>query len=279
MPNTLLLLAHAAAEHGGEHHVEPMAFGFMTPSMFVALSMAVLIGIAIYLKVPGMLTSGLDAGIAEIRKQLDEAKALRAEAEALRKEYADKIANAEKDAAAIGRDTDALAKANFLDDMNQSFRESSKEISDQIAVLGMGREAAAAFTKEQELLNEAAQKHIALTPQEITAIHAQAQAYGAETESLAKLNEAQQRNQFINDELESSLEDVLFNSKSLTSSLLDMAKAFSKAALEAALLPAQAEQGQRHRQAGSQGEPPGVAEPVADQEADLADQDEWQPIL
>lgn len=42
---------------------------------------------------------GLDASIAEIRKQLDEAKALRAEAEALRGEYAAKIANAEKDAA------------------------------------------------------------------------------------------------------------------------------------------------------------------------------------
>ena len=101
MANTLFLLAHAAAEHGAEHHVEPMAFGFATPGMFVALSMATLIGIAIYLKVPKMLTSGLDAGIAEIKKQLDEAKTLRAEAEALRKEYADKIANAEKDAAAM----------------------------------------------------------------------------------------------------------------------------------------------------------------------------------
>jgi F-type H+-transporting ATPase subunit b len=101
MANSLLLLAHAAAEQAGEHHVEPMTFGFMTPPMWVALSMTVLIGIAIYLKVPAMLTSGLDASIGEIKKQLDEAKALRADAEALRKEYADKIANAEKDAAAM----------------------------------------------------------------------------------------------------------------------------------------------------------------------------------
>lgn len=101
MANTLLLLAQAVAEHGGDHPAQPMAFGFMTASMFVALSMAALIGIAIYLKVPSMLTSGLDAGIAEIKKQLEEAKTLRAEAEALRKEYADKIANAEKDAAAM----------------------------------------------------------------------------------------------------------------------------------------------------------------------------------
>ncbi len=93
---SLALLAAAAAEH----EVEPSALG-LAPGAWVALSMAVLIGVALYLKVPGMLTKGLDAGIDQIRKQLEEAKALRAEAEALRKEYADKIANAEKDAAAM----------------------------------------------------------------------------------------------------------------------------------------------------------------------------------
>ncbi len=97
----LLLLAAAAAEHGAEHRVEPMTFGFMTPGMWVALSMAVLIGIALKIGVVGKLTSGLDGSIAEIRKQLDEAKALRADAEALRKEYADKIAGAEQEAAAM----------------------------------------------------------------------------------------------------------------------------------------------------------------------------------
>ena len=99
MANSLLILAQAAAEHAGEH-AEPVALG-LAPAAWVALSMAVLIAIAVYLKVPGMLTKGLDAGIAEIRKHLDEAKALRAEAEALRKEYADKIANAEKDVVAM----------------------------------------------------------------------------------------------------------------------------------------------------------------------------------
>ena len=97
MANPLIVLAHAAAEHGAEH-AEPIALG-LTPPMWVALSMAFLICVALFLKVPAMLTSGLDKSIAEIRKQLDEAKALRTEAEALRKEYADKIARAEKDAA------------------------------------------------------------------------------------------------------------------------------------------------------------------------------------
>ena len=98
MANVLTLLS-AAAE--GAEHAEPMAFGFITPGMWVAGAMTVLILIALFLGVPKMLTGALDTGISEIKKQLDEAKALRAEAEALRKEYADKIANAEKDAAAM----------------------------------------------------------------------------------------------------------------------------------------------------------------------------------
>jgi F-type H+-transporting ATPase subunit b len=103
MANLLTLLA-VAAEHGAAHaeaHVEPAAFGLIGPGLWVSLAMTTLIVVALWLGVPKMLTSGLDSDIAEIKKQLDEAKVLRAEAEALRKEYADNIANAEKDAAAM----------------------------------------------------------------------------------------------------------------------------------------------------------------------------------
>lgn len=106
--SAFMLLAAEAAEHGAEH-AEPVALG-MSPTAWVALSMLVLIAIAIWAKVPAMLTGMLDGGIADIRKQLDEAKALRAEAEALRKEYADKIANAEKDAAGMKAAAEAEAK-------------------------------------------------------------------------------------------------------------------------------------------------------------------------
>ena len=99
---SLLLLAAEAAE--------PEALG-LTPPIWVALAMAVLIAVALWLKVPGMVAKGLDGSIAEIRKQLDEAKALRAEAEALRGEYAAKIANAEKDAAAMLEHAKAEAAA------------------------------------------------------------------------------------------------------------------------------------------------------------------------
>lgn len=105
----------AEVEHGAAKHIEPELFGF-APYQVVAVSMLVLIAIMIWKKVPGMITGGLDARIAAIRTQLDEAKQLRAEAEALRNEYSAKIANAEKDAVAMiaGAQTEAdaiLAKA------------------------------------------------------------------------------------------------------------------------------------------------------------------------
>lgn len=81
--------------------VEPLLFGLIPPVSIVSAAMAVLIGVMLWKKVPAMVTSGLDNQIAAIRAQLDEAKALRAEAEQLRADYAARIASAEKDAAAM----------------------------------------------------------------------------------------------------------------------------------------------------------------------------------
>lgn len=102
-------LSHQAAElsgateahTGAEHHVEPMLLGVAPPVAVVSASMLVLIAIMLWKGLPRMLAGGLDAKIAEIKSQLEEARVLRTEAEALRQEYADKIANAEKDAASM----------------------------------------------------------------------------------------------------------------------------------------------------------------------------------
>ncbi|MEP3422127.1 MAG: hypothetical protein ABJN35_10365 [Erythrobacter sp.] len=89
----------------------PAAFG-LDSYQWVSIAMLVLIGVFVWKKVPGMIVGGLDTKIAEIKQQLDEAKALRAEAEGLRDEYAAKIAGAEKDAEAMmegaQREADAI---------------------------------------------------------------------------------------------------------------------------------------------------------------------------
>lgn len=91
------------AEGHGETvaHPQPELLG-LQPFQWVSISMAVLLLIAfVGLKVHKTIAGGLDNKIAEIRRNLDEAKALRAEAETLRAEYAAKIADAENDAAAM----------------------------------------------------------------------------------------------------------------------------------------------------------------------------------
>lgn len=91
----LFLLAAAA-----EQHEEATALG-MTAGGWVALSMLTVFGIMLRAGVPKLIAGMLDKQIAEIRAQLDQAKALRTEAEALRGQYAAKIAGAEADAAAM----------------------------------------------------------------------------------------------------------------------------------------------------------------------------------
>ncbi|QKG71822.1 F0F1 ATP synthase subunit B family protein [Erythrobacter mangrovi] len=88
--------------HGAEvQHVEPELWG-LAPFQVVSVAMAVFLLIAIFgAKVHKSIGGGLDNKIAAIKQQLDEAKALRAEAETLRDEYAAKIAGAEKDAEAM----------------------------------------------------------------------------------------------------------------------------------------------------------------------------------
>lgn len=91
----------ADAVHEAAEHAEPPTALFLAPGGWVAASMLAVIALMTYLKVPALVASALDKKIDGIRSQLDEASRLRAEAEALRQEYAEKIANAEKHAAAM----------------------------------------------------------------------------------------------------------------------------------------------------------------------------------
>jgi F-type H+-transporting ATPase subunit b len=94
----LELMIGAVAAHG--EAAEPTAFG-LTPGGWVALAMFAVFAIMIWQKIPAAIAKALDGKIAEIRAQLDEAKQLRAEAEALKAEYQAKSAAADGEAKAM----------------------------------------------------------------------------------------------------------------------------------------------------------------------------------
>lgn len=83
-----------------EHH-EPTVFGFMGPTFWVAMSMVALFAVFIWKRVPAAVAKALDQQIETIRKRLDEAASLRAEAEALKAEYQKKAKTADKEAKAM----------------------------------------------------------------------------------------------------------------------------------------------------------------------------------
>lgn len=96
----------ATEEHGsavvqhGEVHAEPTALG-LDASQWVALAMVLVLAVIVWKKVPAAIGAALDRKIGAIRSQLDQAAALRAEAEALKAEYEAKTAAADKEAAVI----------------------------------------------------------------------------------------------------------------------------------------------------------------------------------
>jgi len=92
-----------------EEHVSPSALGF-DATMLVALAMIAVIVLAIWKKVPAMIAGALDNQIAGIRQQLDQATALRAEAEAIKTEYEAKAKLAAIDAEAMKAAAEEEAK-------------------------------------------------------------------------------------------------------------------------------------------------------------------------
>ena len=109
------LLSAAAAHGGAVEHVDPKAFG-LDPTGWVALAMIAVFALLVWKKAPAAVGKALDSRISEIRAQLDQAKTLRAEAEALKQEYEAKAAAADGEAAAMverakGESTTIVAKA------------------------------------------------------------------------------------------------------------------------------------------------------------------------
>ena len=152
--------------HGGpaEHHESPPYFA--DPAVWVSLAMLALIGIFLWKKVPGMIGAGLDKKIADIRSQLDEATALRSEAEKLRGEYQAKMKAAEAEAAAMRARAEeeaeailAKAKADTSDliKRRQQMAEDRIGAAERAALVEVREKAARASTAAASLL--IAEKH------------------------------------------------------------------------------------------------------------------------
>ena len=95
------VVATTATTHQAEH-AEPLWFGAFNAEQTVWISVTLfLIAAIVFGKLPKRIAEGLDAKIAEISKQLTEAKAIRAEAEALLAETRARQAASGNDAAAI----------------------------------------------------------------------------------------------------------------------------------------------------------------------------------
>jgi len=101
----------AVIEKDAGNQPAPFLGGTLDSTFFVGVAMAVFIAILLWKKVPGLITRGLDKQIAAIRTRLEEATALRTEAEALRDEYARKLASVETETAGLVAQAEAESQA------------------------------------------------------------------------------------------------------------------------------------------------------------------------
>ncbi|MGR6328785.1 F0F1 ATP synthase subunit B family protein [Sphingomonas sp. XXL09] len=128
-------LTNGVAEPDAHHVEEPTALGLNTTGWVGIAALVVLIGM-IVAKVPGKIGASLDGKIAAIRQQLDEAKALRAEAERLRNEYEAKAKAAEADAATMRSHAQQEANqiiAKAKQDAEELMARRTKRAEDKIA--------------------------------------------------------------------------------------------------------------------------------------------------
>jgi F-type H+-transporting ATPase subunit b len=126
-------------------HAEPSALGLAAPGV-VALAMVIVLIILAWKKVPSAIGKSLDKKIAAIRAQLDEAKALREEAEALKAEYEAKAKAADADAAVASI---ATAKAKAMSEIESVAADAVQGLVARVAGLDVDADTArAAVAKE-----------------------------------------------------------------------------------------------------------------------------------
>ena len=146
--------------HAPAEHAEPTALG-LTPTGWVALAMIAVFALFLWKRVPAAVGKALDQQIATIRNRLDEAAALRDEAEALKKEYQKKAKAADKEAKAMieraGHEAEAIvakAKSDAEAMLERRTRLAEEKIvaEERAAINELRASAAAAATRAAEKL-------------------------------------------------------------------------------------------------------------------------------
>jgi F-type H+-transporting ATPase subunit b len=95
---------------------------FKDPETWVAVSFLLFAGLVLYFRVPAMIAKALDRRSSTIARELEEARKLRAEAEALLADYKKRTANAQAEAAAILAQAEREAAA-YASEARASFDE------------------------------------------------------------------------------------------------------------------------------------------------------------
>ncbi len=107
-----------------------------TPEFWVAAAFVVFIGLLFYYGVPGLMTKALDARADNIRKELDEARRLREEAQNLLADYQRKAREAEEEANVIieqaRRESEAVA-AETRQSLQESVARRTRQAEEKIA--------------------------------------------------------------------------------------------------------------------------------------------------
>jgi F-type H+-transporting ATPase subunit b len=103
---------------------------------WVGLGFVIIVGILLYRRVPAFIGAALDRRAVAISKELDEAKRLRDEAEAVLAEYKRKAQNAEKEAESILTEAKAEAERFAADaraNLSLQIERRAKQAQDKIA--------------------------------------------------------------------------------------------------------------------------------------------------
>ncbi len=175
---SLMLLAGPALAAGGGELAAPRFFSLQNPLLIILIGFVIFCGILIYAGVPGMITRMLDKRADQIKKDLEEARALREEAQTILASYERKqkevmaqaeriVAQAREEAQAAAeqakadlRDSIARRLAAAEDQIESAEKAAVKEVRDRaiaVAVAAAGDVLTKQMTKESaaEMIDQA----------------------------------------------------------------------------------------------------------------------------